>query len=184
MGYKQGPLNVLKGQMENKAVGLAHGDSMAMQVDSKGGEKFKKDELPKKDNVSSYTPPYADTQANVAEAQSRRVDSLKKVKELGEAKTASLYGNFSRMAGPGSGRHSSSSSISSEDATANPYGQGLPEVTQNQSGSYNYESPRFTNYLQGRQKELAEKNPNQFPSMTTFKKNTYKGFKSSSGFGE
>jgi len=37
MGYSQNPLNVLKGQMTNKAVGLAHGDSMAMQVDPKDG---------------------------------------------------------------------------------------------------------------------------------------------------
>lgn len=32
MGYKQGPLNVLKSQMTNKAVGLAHGDSVAMKT--------------------------------------------------------------------------------------------------------------------------------------------------------
>jgi len=37
MGYKQNPLNVLKGQTTNKAVGLAHGDSMAMQTDPKDG---------------------------------------------------------------------------------------------------------------------------------------------------
>lgn len=41
MGYSQNPLNVLKGQMKNKAVGLAHGDSMAMQVDVKSGEPSK-----------------------------------------------------------------------------------------------------------------------------------------------
>lgn len=40
MGYKQGPLNVLKGQMKNKAVGLAHGDSMAMQIDPRSGKKL------------------------------------------------------------------------------------------------------------------------------------------------
>lgn len=32
MAYKQSPASVLKGQMKNKAVGLAHGDSMAMQL--------------------------------------------------------------------------------------------------------------------------------------------------------
>jgi len=37
MAYKQSPANVLKGQMTNKAVGLAHGDSMAMQTDPKDG---------------------------------------------------------------------------------------------------------------------------------------------------
>lgn len=53
MGYKQGPLNVLKGQIKNKAVGLAHGDSMAMQVGpedgvaAKGKDKSKKAERPK-----------------------------------------------------------------------------------------------------------------------------------------
>ena len=40
MGYSQNPLNVLKGQMKNKAVGLAHGDSMAMQVDPRSGKKL------------------------------------------------------------------------------------------------------------------------------------------------
>jgi hypothetical protein len=40
MGYSQNPLNVLKGQMTNKAVGLAHGDSMALQsTDPKDGTK-------------------------------------------------------------------------------------------------------------------------------------------------
>jgi len=38
MAYKQSPANVLKGQMTNKAVGLAHGDSMAMQTDPKDNE--------------------------------------------------------------------------------------------------------------------------------------------------
>lgn len=37
MAYTQSPANVLKGQMTNKAVGLAHGDSMAMQTDPKDG---------------------------------------------------------------------------------------------------------------------------------------------------
>ncbi len=40
MGYKQAPLNVLKGQMTNKAVGLAHGNSMAMQIDPRSGKKL------------------------------------------------------------------------------------------------------------------------------------------------
>jgi len=31
MAYKQSPVKVIKGQMTNKAAGLAHGDSMAMQ---------------------------------------------------------------------------------------------------------------------------------------------------------
>lgn len=31
MAYKQSPVNVIKGQMTNKAAGLAHGDSMALQ---------------------------------------------------------------------------------------------------------------------------------------------------------
>lgn len=53
MAYKQSPMSVLKGQMTNKAVGLAHGDSMAMQTDPKDNEpvvtgkktNVKKDEL-------------------------------------------------------------------------------------------------------------------------------------------
>lgn len=40
MAYKQSPMSVLKGQMKNKAVGLAHGDSMAMQTDPKTGKKL------------------------------------------------------------------------------------------------------------------------------------------------
>ena len=40
MAYKQSPANVLKGQMTNKAVGLAHGDSMAMQIDPKDNEQL------------------------------------------------------------------------------------------------------------------------------------------------
>ena len=40
MAYKQSPVNVLKGQMTNKAVGLAHGDSMAMQTDPKDNEQL------------------------------------------------------------------------------------------------------------------------------------------------
>ena len=40
MAYKQSPASVLKGQMKNKAVGLAHGDSMAMQLkEPKTGER-------------------------------------------------------------------------------------------------------------------------------------------------
>lgn len=41
MAYKQSPFNVIKGQMTNKAAGLAHGDSMAMQLkDPKTGKKL------------------------------------------------------------------------------------------------------------------------------------------------
>lgn len=55
MAYKQSPANVLKGQMTNKAVGLAHGDSMALQTDPKDNEpvvtgkktSVKKDDLKK-----------------------------------------------------------------------------------------------------------------------------------------
>ena len=39
MAYKQSPASVLKGQMKNKAVGLAHGDSMAMQTEPKTGKR-------------------------------------------------------------------------------------------------------------------------------------------------
>ena len=35
MAYTQSPVNVIKGQMTNKAAGLAHGDSMALQNDNK-----------------------------------------------------------------------------------------------------------------------------------------------------
>ena len=52
MAYKQSPMKVMKGQMINKATGLAHGDSMAMQTDPKDGTiltgsrtSTKKDEL-------------------------------------------------------------------------------------------------------------------------------------------
>jgi len=41
MAYKQSPVKVMKGQMTNKAAGLAHGDSMAMQLkDPKTGKKL------------------------------------------------------------------------------------------------------------------------------------------------
>jgi hypothetical protein len=40
MAYKQSPVKVMKGQMTNKAAGLAHGDSMAMQLkDPKTGKR-------------------------------------------------------------------------------------------------------------------------------------------------
>lgn len=35
MAYQQSPVKVIKGQMTNKAAGLAHGDSMALQNDNK-----------------------------------------------------------------------------------------------------------------------------------------------------
>ena len=41
MAYKQSPVKVMKGQMTNKAAGLAHGDSMAMQLkDPKTGKQM------------------------------------------------------------------------------------------------------------------------------------------------
>ena len=41
MAYKQSPVNVMKGQMTNKAAGLAHSDSMAMQLkDPKTGKQM------------------------------------------------------------------------------------------------------------------------------------------------
>ena len=41
MAYKQAPVNVLKGQMKNKAAGLMHGDSVAHQ-NVKSGEDINK----------------------------------------------------------------------------------------------------------------------------------------------
>jgi ribosomal protein L4 len=86
MGYSQNPLNVLKGQMTNKAVGLAHGDSMAMQVDVKSGEElkefvgtgtqtsFKKDDIKKVlEGQKQYDKNIESSTRNLAE-----IDSLKR----------------------------------------------------------------------------------------------------------
>ena len=45
MAYKQSPAKVIKGQMTNKAAGLAHGDSMAMMGFTKNKDQKKKPEI-------------------------------------------------------------------------------------------------------------------------------------------
>ena len=45
MAYKQSPAKVIKGQMTNKAAGLAHGDSMAMMGFTKNKEQNKKPQI-------------------------------------------------------------------------------------------------------------------------------------------
>lgn len=45
MAYKQSPAKVIKGQMTNKAAGLAHGDSMAMMGFTKNKDQKKKPQI-------------------------------------------------------------------------------------------------------------------------------------------
>ena len=98
MAYTQSPANVLKGQMTNKAVGLAHGDSMAMQTDPKDGTiltgsrtSTKKDEL--KDLIGrqkQYDQNIKSSVRNLAEQ-----DSLKLMagSESDQKKAKRIYGS-------------------------------------------------------------------------------------------
>lgn len=80
MAYTQSPTNVLKGQMKNKAVGLAHGDSMAMQkeqeldnVDVTSNPLVsdkKKKALQAIQNQQDYSKNYKSTYRNLAESDS------------------------------------------------------------------------------------------------------------------
>ena len=45
MAYKQSPAKVIKGQMTNKAAGLAHGDSMAMMGFTQNTDQKKKPQI-------------------------------------------------------------------------------------------------------------------------------------------
>lgn len=56
MAYKQSPAKVKKGQMKNKAAGLAHGDSMAMQTEPKTGKKLDEFGTPIPEGFSSDAP--------------------------------------------------------------------------------------------------------------------------------
>jgi len=80
MAYTQSPANVLKGQMKNKAVGLAHGDSMAMQKEqeldnvdvtsSPSVSDIKKKALQAIQNQQDYSKNYMSTYRNLAESDS------------------------------------------------------------------------------------------------------------------
>lgn len=80
MAYTQSPANVLKGQMTNKAVGLAHGDSMAMQKEqeldnvtvtsSPSVSDKKKKALQAIKNQQDYSKNYRSTFRNLAESDS------------------------------------------------------------------------------------------------------------------
>lgn len=80
MAYTQSPANVLKGQMKNKAVGLAHGDSMAMQKEQELDEvtvsstssvsDAKKKALQTIKNQQDYSKNYKSTIRNLMESDS------------------------------------------------------------------------------------------------------------------
>jgi len=97
MAYKQSPANVLKGQMKNKAVGLAHGDSMAMQKEQEldnvdvtstpSVSDKKKKALQAIQNQKDYSKNYKSTIRNLAES-----DSLDLVASGQGAKAQKMYG--------------------------------------------------------------------------------------------
>lgn len=97
MAYTQSPANVLKGQMKNKAVGLAHGDSMAMQKEqeldnvdvtsSPSVSDIKKKALQAIQNQQDYSKNYKSTYRNLAES-----DSLDLVASGQGDKAKSFYG--------------------------------------------------------------------------------------------
>lgn len=97
MAYKQSPANVLKGQMTNKAVGLAHGDSMAMQTDPKDGvtvtakkktPQAKTDLLNLIKSQGEYDTNVTNVSRNLAE-----LDSLRLVAEENPKQAKYLYGS-------------------------------------------------------------------------------------------
>lgn len=101
MAYKQSPANVLKGQMTNKAVGLAHGESMAMQIDPKDNEELdpvtvtakKKTPQTKKDlmNLISSQKEY-DTNVKNVSRNLAELDSLNLVAGGDQKRAQYLYG--------------------------------------------------------------------------------------------
>lgn len=101
MAYKQSPMSVLKGQMTNKAVGLAHGDSMAMQIDPKDNEELdevtvtaeKKTPQTKKDlmNLISSQKEY-DTNVKNVSRNLAELDSLNLVAGGDRKQAQYLYG--------------------------------------------------------------------------------------------
>tara|TARA_A100000171_G_C2112672_1_gene135934 strand:+ start:796 stop:1221 length:426 start_codon:yes stop_codon:yes gene_type:complete len=98
MAYTQSPANILKGQMTNKAVGLAHGDSMAMQTDPKDGTiltgsktSTKKDELKDLlDLQKQYDQNIKSSVRNLAEQDSLRLMSGSK---SDQKKAKRIYGS-------------------------------------------------------------------------------------------
>ena len=101
MAYQQSPANVLKGQMKNKAVGLAHGDSMAMQIDPKDNQELdpvtvtakKKTPQTKKDlmNLIGSQQEY-DTNVKNVSRNLAELDSLKLVAGGDRKRAQYLYG--------------------------------------------------------------------------------------------
>jgi len=97
MAYKQSPANVLKGQMTNKAVGLAHGNSMAMQTDPKGGVTVtgkKKTSSKKQDllNLINAQTQYDRTRSQQVLPELAEIDSLTMVARGDRAGAQKMYG--------------------------------------------------------------------------------------------
>ena len=97
MAYTQSPANVLKGQMTNKAVGLAHGDSMAMQTDPKDGvtvtakKKTPKTKKELQELIKSQTQ-YDRTRSQKVLPELAEIDSLKMVAGGDRAGAQKMYG--------------------------------------------------------------------------------------------
>jgi hypothetical protein len=97
MAYKQSPANVLKGQMTNKAVGLAHGNSMAMQTDPKGGVTVtaKKKKPKSKEELQQLIKSqgqYDRTRSREVLPELAEIDSLRMVAGGNRAGAQELYG--------------------------------------------------------------------------------------------
>ena len=98
MAYKQSPFNVIKGQMTNKAAGLAHGDSMAMQTgDPKDGVILtgkKKTSKEKQDllELVNAQGQYDRTRSNKVLPELAEIDSLKMVASGAGYDAQKMYG--------------------------------------------------------------------------------------------
>jgi hypothetical protein len=97
MAYKQSPFNVIKGQMTNKAAGLAHGDSMAMQTDPKDGVILtgkKKTSQKKKDllELVNAQGQYDRNRSNKVLPELAEIDSLTMVAEKKGYEAQKMYG--------------------------------------------------------------------------------------------
>ena len=97
MAHTQSPANVLKGQMTNKAVGLAHGDSMAMQIDPKDGVTVtaKKKTPSKKQellNLINAQGQYDKTRSQKVLPELAEIDSLTMVAKGNRSGAQKMYG--------------------------------------------------------------------------------------------
>ena len=97
MAYKQSPMKVMKGQMTNKAAGLAHSDSMAMQTDPKDGVTVtgKKKTSSKKQDLLNLVKAQGEYDRNRSQKvlpELAEIDSLKMVAGGNRAGAQKMYG--------------------------------------------------------------------------------------------